>query len=91
MNAVIDWYVRNKDYIDFVKDIVFAIGAVLTFVAFYQFIKLVVQRKTLNKRQEMENDLRMYEEIRGKLKEYVDDYDATQKKMRDIGIRLLHI
>jgi hypothetical protein len=91
MKTVIDWYVRNKDYIDFVKDIIFAIGAVVTFYGYFKFFGFLAQRKMLNKRQEMENDSKLYEEIRGKLKEYVDDYGATQKKLRDIGIRLLYM
>lgn len=91
MNTVINWYVRNKEYINFVKDIVFFLGAGATFYGIYKFLRFLTQRKMLNKRQEMENDSKLYNEIRSKLKDYVDDYGATQEKLRDIGIRLLYM
>lgn len=91
MKQVLEWYIRNKDYIDLVKDVVFMFGAVATFVGFYQFIKLLTQRKVLNKRQEMDNDARLYCEVHGKLKEYVESYGVKPDKLRDIGIRLLYI
>jgi hypothetical protein len=88
---VLEWHAQNKDIIDFVKDIVFAIGAILTFVSVYELLKFLARRKTLNKKQEMENDLKLYGDISKKLKEYVDEYDAKPKKLRDIGVRLLYI
>ena len=91
MEKVLNWYTHNKDYIDLSKDIVFVVGAVATFVSFYQFIKFLIERKTLNKRQEMDNDARLYQEVHSKLKAYVDSYEVTQENLRDIGIRLLYI
>jgi len=91
MEKVLNWYTQNKDYIDLSKDIVFVVGAVATFVGFYQFIKFLIERKILNKRQEMDNDARLYREIYSKLKAYVDSYEVTQEKLRDMGIRLLYI
>ena len=91
MNEVVNWYVQHRDLIDLIKDVVFAFGATATFVGFYQLIKFLLQRKTLNKRQEMDNDLRLYNEIHKQLKEFVDSYDAKPDNLRDIGIRLLYI
>lgn len=91
MEEVVNWYVQNKSYIDLAKDVVFVFGAVVTFVGFYQFIKFLVQRKSLNKRQEMDNDARLYEELHDKLKDYVESYGVKPNELRDIGIRLLYI
>ena len=91
MESIVKWYVQHKDYIDLTKDIVFIIGAVATLVGFYQFIKFLAQRKTINKKQEMERDSRLHKEIYNRLKSYVDDYDASQGNLRDIGVRLLFI
>jgi hypothetical protein len=91
LHKTLNWYVRHKNAIDFIKDVVFFIGAAATFVGFYQFIKFLAQRKILNKKQEMENDSRLYDEIHEKLKEYVDNYGATLGDLRDMGIRLLYI
>ena len=91
MSEVIKWYIRHKDLIDLVKDIIFFIGATATFIGFYQFIKFLLQRKIINKRQEMKNDLRLYNEIHANLKEFVDSYNAKPNNLRDIGIRLLYI
>lgn len=91
MNEIVNWYVQHKDLIDLLKDIVFVIGATATFVGFYQLIKLLVQRKTLNKRQEMDNDARLYSEVNDKLREYVKGYDLKPNQLRDVGIRLLYI
>lgn len=91
MNEVVNWYVQNKDLIDLIKDVVFVIGATATFVGFYQLIKFLLQRKMLNKRQEMDNDARLYDEVHEKLREYVNSYDLKPDKLRDVGIRLLYI
>lgn len=45
----------------------------------------------MNKRQEMENDSKLYDEVHDKLKEYVEGFGATPSGMRDIGIRLLYM
>ncbi len=45
----------------------------------------------MNKRQEMENDAKLYGDIHDKLKVHVDSYGASKKNMRDIGVRLLFI
>lgn len=39
----------------------------------------------------MENDSKLYGEVHDKLKEYVEDFGAAPKNMRDIGIRLLYM
>lgn len=92
MNEIVNWYVENRDYIDLAKDVVFVIGATATFVGFYQFIKFLLQRATLNKRQEMDNDARLYSEIHDKLREYVEGYGLEYKShLRDINVILLHI
>ena len=91
MSEILNWYISNKDYIDLAKDVVFAIGAVATVAGFLQFIKFIPQRKVLNKRQEMDNDARLYSEVHSKLKVYVESYDAKPDNLRDIGIRLLYI
>lgn len=92
MNEIVNWYVENRDYIDLAKDLVFVIGAIATFVGFYQFIKFLLQRTTLNKRQEMDNDARLYSEVHDRLREYVEGYDLEYKShLRDINVILLHI
>ena len=91
MSEIVKWYIQHKDLIDLVKDIVFFIGATATFISFYQFIKFLIQRKIINKRQEMDNDLRLYNEIHVNLKEFVDSYNAKPNNLRDIGVRLLYI
>lgn len=91
VRRVVGWYAQHRNYIDFVKDILFAIGVFATFYGYFKFLKFLTQRKMLNKRQEMENDSRLYNEIHGKLKEYVQDFGATPSNLRDIGIRLLYM
>ena len=92
MNEVVNWYVQHRDYIDLIKDIVFTVGATATFVGFYQLIKFLLQRKTLNKRQEMDNDARLYSEIHDKLREFVEGYGLEYKDhLRDINVILLYI
>jgi hypothetical protein len=88
---IVTWYVQYKNYFDFVKDILFAIGIIATFYGYFRFLKFLTQRGALNKRQEMENDTKMYDEVHGKLKVFVDSYNASSEKLRDIGIRLLYI
>ena len=91
MNEVVNWYVQHKNYIDLIKDIIFAIGATATFVGFYQLVRFLLQRKMLNKQQEMDNDTRLYAEINDKLREYVEGYDLKPDQLRDVGIRLLYM
>lgn len=91
LNNIVQWHNDNKDYIELFKDVVFVFGVIATFYGYFKLLKFFARRKTLNKKQEMENDLRLYNEIHKKLKEHVDDYDAKPGKLRDIGIRLLHI
>lgn len=91
MEEVVNWYVQNKDLIDLIKDVVFVFGAVATFVGFYQLVKFLLQRKMLNKRQEMDNDSRLYTEIYDELKEYVEGYDLKPDQLRDVGVRLLYM
>lgn len=91
LRDIVKWYAQHKDYADFIKDITFAIGVIATFYGYFKFLNFLAQRGVLNKRQEMENDAKLYGEIHDKLKEHVDSYRASKKNMRDIGIRLLFI
>lgn len=91
MNEVVNWYVQHKDLIDLIKDVVFVIGATATFVGFYQLIKLLFQRKMLNKRQEMDNDARLYKETHEEIREYVKSYNLDPSNLRDVGIILLYM
>ena len=91
LENVVRWHAQHQDYINFFEDVIFAIGIVATFYGFFKFLKFLTRRNVLHKRQEMENDARLFSEVHKKLKEYVDSYDATQKNPRDIGIRLLFI
>lgn len=91
LNNIVQWHIENKDYIDLFKDVLFAIGVIATFYGYFKLLKFLARRKTLNKKQEMENDLRLYNEIYKKLKEHVDDYDAKPNDLKDIGIRLLYM
>lgn len=89
---IVNWYAQQKNYFDFVKDLLFAIGLIATFYGYFKFLKFLTQRGALNKRLEMENDAKMYNDIQGRLKEFVDSYkDASLKNRRDIGIKLLYI
>ncbi len=89
---IVNWYVQHKDQLDLLKDILFAIGLIATFYGYFKFLKFLTQRGSLNKRLEMENDAKMYNEVQGKLKDFVDSYrDASEENRRDIGIRLLYI
>jgi len=85
------WYVQHQHYIDFIKDIIFAVGVIATFYGYFKFLRFLTQRKMLNKRQEMENDAKLYSEINDKLKEYVEDFGMTIANLRDVGIRLLYM
>ena len=87
----VHWYVQHKNDIDFIKDIIFAIGLIATFYGYYKILRLLTQRKLLNKRQEMEYDSKLYTEIKDKLKEYIEEFDMAPKNLRDVGIRLLYI
>ena len=92
MSDILNWYVQNKNLIDLIKDVVFVIGASATFVGFYQLIKFLVQRKTLNKRQEMANDARLYVELHDGIKDHVEGYGLEYKShLRDISVILMHI
>lgn len=92
LQDIVNWYSGHQIYLDFLKDVLFVFGIVATFYGYFKFLKFLTQRGSLNKRQEMENDSRMYKEVNVKLKEFVDSYkDASQKNRRDIGIKLLHI
>jgi hypothetical protein len=90
-NNIVTWYAQNKLYFDFTKDVLFGIGVTATIYGYFKFLKFLTQRGTLNKRQEMENDTRTYEEVHKKLKDYVDSYEASLNNQRDIGIRLMYI
>jgi hypothetical protein len=87
----VNWYVQHQNDIDFVKDIIFAIGVIATFYGYFKVLRFLTQRKMLNKRQEMENDSKLYAEVHDKLKEYVQDFGMTTKNLRDVGIRLLYM
>jgi len=91
LNNLVQWHTNHQNYIDFAKDVLFAIGVIATFYGYFKFLKFLAQRRTLNKRQEMENDLKLYDEIYPKLREHVDSYDAKLGNLRDTGIRLLYI
>ena len=91
LNSVVDWHTNNQDYIDLFKDVLFAVGVIATFYGYFKFLKFLARRKTLNKKQEMENDLELYEAIHKKLREHVNGYDAKPDNLRDIGIRLLYM
>lgn len=91
INGVVNWYIEYKNYIDLVKDVIFAIGVIATFYGYFKFLKFLTNRRILNKRQEMENDAKLYSEIHNKLKDHVESYGATLKNLRDIGIRLLYM
>lgn len=92
ITAIVNWYAEHKEYFDFFKDVLFAVGLIATFYGYFKFLKFLTQRGALNKRQEMENDTKMYNEVQGKLKDFVDSYkDASSENRRDIGIRLLYI
>jgi hypothetical protein len=91
LNNIVQWHIDHQDYINLFKDLLFAIGVIATFYGYFKFLKFLARRKTLNKKQEMENDLKLYEAIHKRLKEYVDDYDAKPNNLRDIGIRLLYM
>ena len=89
---IVNWYAQQKNYFDFVKDILFAIGLIATFYGYIKFLKFLTQRGALNKRLEMDNDAKMYKEVQGGLKSFVDSYkDASSKNRRDIAIKLLYI
>jgi hypothetical protein len=88
---IVAWYVQHKNSLDFVKDVLFAIGLIATFYGYIKFLAFLTQRGTLNKRQEMENDAKTYKEINDKLEQYVESFKATPSNMRGIGIRLLYI
>lgn len=91
LEEVVRWHTQHQDYINFFKDVIFAIAIVATFYGYFKFLKFLTRRKVLNKRQEMENDAKLFNEIHKKLKEYVDSYEASQNELRDIGVRLLFI
>lgn len=91
MEDIVNWYIQNRNLIDLVKDIVFAIGSLATLVGFYQLIKLLLQRKMLNKRQEMDNDTRLYNETYEGVREYIQRYDLSPGNLRDVGIVLLYM
>jgi len=89
--TIVTWYAQHKDYFDFVREIVFAVGLIATFYGYTKLLKYLTQRKALVKRQEMENDAKLYDAIHQKLKERVDSYNATEENPRDIGVRLLYM
>lgn len=91
LNSIVQWHLAHKEYIDLLKDVVFTLGVAATFYGYFKFLRFLGQRKTLNKRQEMEYDLKLYGEINDKLREHVDSYEAKPGELRDIGVRLLYI
>jgi len=92
LKVVVSWYAEHQNYFDFFKDVLFAVGLIATFYGYFKFLKFLTQRGALNKRQEMENDTRMHNEVHTGLKEFVDSYkDASSKNRRDIAIKLLYI
>jgi hypothetical protein len=89
---IVNWYAQQKSYSDFTKDVLFAVGIIATFYGYFKFLKFLTQRGALNKRLEMENDAKMYKEVQGGLKNFVDRYkDASSKNHRNIAIKLLYI
>lgn len=86
--TITSFYSRHRDYIDFIKEVIYFVALVYGYIRFLIFLR---HRETLNKIQEMRNDLEIYEDIKKELKEFVDSYEANSKKLRDIGIRLLYI
>lgn len=91
LQTIVDWYSQNKVYLDLVKEGVFVVGLVATVIGYFKFFGFLTQRKALNKRQEMENDAKLYKEVKSKLKEHVDGYRASLGNLRDIKIRLMYI
>jgi hypothetical protein len=90
LRKIVAWYVQHKNDIDFIKDVIFVFGVVATFHGYFKFLGFLAQRGMLNKRQEMENDVKLYDVIYNKLKGYVD-HEASQSERCGIGIRLLFI
>jgi hypothetical protein len=89
---IVKWYAQHTDYFDFLKDVLFAIGLIATFYGYFKFLRFLTQRGALNKKQEMENDAKMYNEVQSRLKDFVDSYkDASSRNRRDIAIKLLYI
>lgn len=91
IGSIVSWYSQNVAYFDFAREVVFVIGIIATCVGYVKLISFLTQRKALNKKQEMENDAKMYRDVQSKLKEYVDDYGASLDNLRDIKISLLYI
>lgn len=91
LKAIVDWYSLNRAYFDFSKEMVFVVGLIPTVIGYVKVLNFLTQRKALIKRQEMENDAKMYREVQSKLKEYVDGYGASLDNLRDIKISLLYI
>ena len=86
--TIVSFYSDHKIYIDFIKEVTFVIGLAYGYIKFLLFLR---HRETLNKIQEMKNDLEIYQEIKEKLKLYVNSYNENPKLPGDIGIRLLYI
>lgn len=91
IDKIVNWYIQNKNQIDLVKDVIFVLGSLVTLAGVYQLMKLLFQRKMLNKRQEMDNDARLYNETHKEIREYVKSYDLDPSNLRDVGIILLYM
>ena len=81
MEKLLTFYVCNKDWIDFVKDLVFFAGAV-------GLIKLLINWNFEKKKQRISENLRFRDEVEDKLQQYV--LDKFKNGIKDIGIRLVH-
>ena len=91
MDTAINWYIRNKDYINFAKDLLSIFGIIMAIVGFSSWIKMLFRKKLADKRMEMNTDMKTYSEFQEKLKTYIDDFELSPNNMLDVGIRLLYM
>ena len=81
METILSWYKDNGTFINFIKDIVYFLGA-------FTLIKYIWNWNFIRRTEKIESNLKFRERIEAALDEYVIEENKNGRK--NIGIRFVH-
>jgi hypothetical protein len=81
MKNILEWYLEQQNWINFIKDAVFFVGA-------YKIISYIRKKNFVEKTKEIERDLKTRESLETKLLDFV--LKEHKNKIKDIGVRFVY-
>lgn len=81
MECILGFYLRNKDWIDLIKDLVFLLGA-------FGVVRYLITWNYKSKVSQIERDLNFRDNLEHKLQDYV--LEKHKNDIKDIGIRFIY-